>query len=103
MDNTLNYSEAVKQIIVHYAKLRPSHGNIRLDPVFDDTHQRYSLMQTGWDQGRRIRGNIIYITIQNDKVFIEYDGLEHGIINDLVKAGIPEKQIILAYLPEMAA
>ena len=60
-------------------------------------------MQTGWDQGRRIRGNIIYITIQNDKVFIEYDGLEHGIMNELVKAGIPEKQIVLAYLPEKAA
>lgn len=103
MDKALNYSEIVKQVILQYAKLRPSHGDIRLDPVFDESHKRYSLMQTGWDRGRRIRGNILYITMQKDKVFIEYDGIEHGIMDDLIKAGIPEKQIVLSYLDEIAA
>jgi hypothetical protein len=67
MDNLTNnattYREIVKQVIWKYAQLKPSHGEIRLDPVFDETRDRYALMQVGWDRGRRIRGNLIYITI----------------------------------------
>ncbi len=95
--------EIVKSTILRYAQLRPSHGDIRLDPVFDEKNSRYSLMQVGWDRGRRVRGNLIYVTIQESKVYIEYDGVEHGIMDDLIRSGIAESDIVLAYLPEMAS
>ncbi len=95
------YQEIIKQVIMKYARLRPSHGDIRLDVVFDQDRNRYALMQTGWDQGRRVRGNLIYITLQDDKVYIEYDGIEHGITQDLISRGIDEENIILAFQPQM--
>ncbi len=103
--DTENYRTAVKHVIETYAKFRPSHGNIRLDAVFDDTHERYALMQAGWDRGRRVRGNLIYITLQDGKIIVEYDGIEHGITGDLIDQGVDEKDIVLAFLdePEMAA
>ncbi len=100
MDTTATYRNIIKQILLKYAQLRPSHGEIRLDVVFDETRDRYALMQVGWDQGRRIRGNLIYITMQNEKIYIEYDGIEQGITQELIDAGIPEQQIILAFLSE---
>ena len=100
MDTSATYRNIIKQILLKYAQLRPSHGEIRLDVVFDETRDRYALMQVGWDQGRRIRGNLIYITMQNEKIYIEYDGIEQGITQELIQAGIPEQQIILAFLPE---
>lgn len=100
MDTSTTYREIIKQVILQYAKLRPSHGNIRLDPIFDDTHNRYALMQVGWDRGRRVRGNLIYVTLQNSKVYIEYDGMEHGITKDLIAMGISETDIVLAFLSE---
>ncbi len=103
MDNTLNYREIIKQAILRYSRLRPSHGSIRLDPIFDETNDRYVLMQTGWDRGRRVKGNLIYITINEGKVHIEYDGIEHGITDDLMRGGIPEDQIVLSYLSDIAA
>ena len=99
MDTTANYRDIVKQVIFLYAKLRPSHGDIRLDPVFDEIHNRYALMQVGWDKGRRVRGNLIYVTLQDGKVYIEYDGMEHGITQDLIEKGIPQDDIVLAFLP----
>lgn len=42
MDTTTTYREIVKQVILQYAKLRPSHGDIRLDVVLDETHNRYA-------------------------------------------------------------
>jgi XisI protein len=97
MDTILTYRNIIKQLILRYAQLKPSHGNIRLDPVFDETNDRYALMQVGWDKQRRVRGNLIYLTIQNDRVFIEYDGTETGITDELVAAGIPRDNIVLAF------
>ncbi len=99
MDTSATYREIVKQVIFQYAKLRPSHGDIRLDPVFDETRDRYALMQVGWDRGRRVRGNLIYITLEDEKVYIEYDGMECGITKNLIEQGIPENDIVLAFLP----
>ena len=98
--DTNRYREAIKSVIQTYAKFRPSHGNIQLDVIFDETHDRYGLMQVGWDRGRRIRGNLIYITLQNGKVHIEYDGIEHGVTDDLIKRGVAEQDIVLAFLSE---
>ncbi|GET37525.1 XisI protein [Microseira wollei] len=98
MDTTATYRDIVKQVILKYAKLRPSHGDIRLDAVFDETHDRYALMQVGWDRGRRVRGNLIYVTLQDGKVYIEYDGMEHGITQDLIEKGISPDDIVLAFL-----
>lgn len=92
--------EKVKQVISQYARLTPSHGQIRLDTVFDETQDRYALMQTGWNQGCRVRGNLIYITVQNDRIYLEYDGMEQGITQDLLDLGVPSEQIVLAFLPE---
>lgn len=96
--DTKKHRAAIKQVISFYAKFRPSHGDIRLDVVLDDTHDHYALMQVGWDRGRRVRGNLIYITLQNNKVFVEYDGIEHGISDHLLEQGIPEEDIVLTYL-----
>ncbi|WP_321164240.1 element excision factor XisI family protein [Chlorogloeopsis fritschii] len=35
----------------------------------------------------------------NDKIWIQRDGIEDGIANELVKAGIPKSQIVLAFQP----
>ena len=40
-----------------------------------------------------MRGNLIYITLQDGKIQIEYDGMERGITQDLLAAGIDEGAI----------
>ena len=94
------HRRAIKQVLQNYAKFRPSHGDIRLDVLFDETNDRYALMQSGWDRGRRVRGNLIYIVILDGRVVIEYDGIERGISDDLFAAGVAESDIILAFLDE---
>lgn len=87
-------------MILGYAQLKPSHGDIRLDPVFDETRDHYALMQVGWDRGRRVRVNLICVTLKNGKVYIEYDGMERSITENLTSQGIPPSKIILAFLSD---
>jgi hypothetical protein len=100
MDTSTRERDIVKQVIQRYAQFKPSHGDIQLDTVFDDVQNCYALMQVGWDRGRRVRGNLIYVTLSEDKVWVEYEGMEQGITKDLIAAGIPPEQIVLAFLPK---
>jgi hypothetical protein len=61
--DTTSVREVVKEVIQEYAALRLSHGEIRLDSVLDETHDRYALLQVGWDRGRRIRGLLLYLVV----------------------------------------
>jgi XisI protein len=90
----------IKEVLSDYAKLCPSHGQIRLDVVFDKQHDRYALMQTGWSGSKRVRGNLIYLTIVSNQIQIEYDGMEKGITDELIYRGVPIDQIIHAFLVE---
>jgi hypothetical protein len=98
MGTRTTYREIVKDVISKYARLRPSHGAIRLDTVFDEQQDHYALMQSGWDRGMRVRGNLIYVTLRDDKVYIEYDGIERGISEELIRRGISKEKIVLAFL-----
>ncbi|MEM8641530.1 MAG: XisI protein [Cyanobacteria bacterium P01_G01_bin.54] len=100
MDTLPAYRDIVKRVIQRYAQFKPSHGDICLETVFDEQQDRYALMQTGWDRNRRVRGNLIYLTLHDNKVWVEYDGLEQGIIEDLLSGGIPPEHIVLAFLPD---
>jgi hypothetical protein len=101
MDTPKTDRDAVKLVIQKYARFKPSHGDVRLDTVFDEVNDRYALMQVGWDRGQRVRGNLIYVTLGEGKVWIEYDGMEQGITQDLVDAGIPQERIVLAFQADL--
>lgn len=65
--------------------------------VIDETHNHYLLIEIGWYQSRRIYGTLIHIDIIDQKIWIQQDGTETGIANELVNLGISPKQIVLAY------
>jgi hypothetical protein len=54
-------------------------------------------MQASGDRGRRVRGNLIYITLHDGNVVVEYDGIEHGITDDLSTSGWRKKTSCLRF------
>lgn len=70
--------------------------------MLDEKRDRYLLVETGWQNGYRIYGNLIHIEIIDNKLGIEHDGTEDGVAYELMAAGIPEADIVLAFkLPEL--
>jgi len=94
-----SYADILKRIIREYAAVKPSYGDVLVETIFDDAQGHYELMYAGWHGGRRIHGSVIHADIRDGKVWIQHDGTEPGIASDLVEAGIPKDQIVLAFHP----
>lgn len=104
MDKLTHYRTLIKQIILQHAERPPSVGQIETLPVFDDQNNQYFLVDFGWNRLGRVHSVLLHLQIKNNKVWIERDGFEEGIANELMETGIPKEDIVLAfYRPERRA
>src|SRR3989442_528102 len=97
MDSVMPYGEIVKQIIRKYAAFKPAVGEIETETIFDDEHGHYELRQVGWEKWRRIHGCVIHVDIKDGKIWIQHDGIEDGITDELLEAGVSQEDIVLAF------
>ena len=65
--------------------------------VADTTHDHYQLVNVGWVNKRRVYGCILHIDIKGDKVWIQHNGTELFVAEDLVALGIPKDRIVLGF------
>ncbi len=100
MDQIARYRDIVKQVIQNYAKIKVSVGEIEVETIFDEANDHYEMMYVGWQKHRRVHGSVLHIDIRGGKVWIQHDGTEEGVAEELVEAGIPRDHIILAFHPE---
>jgi XisI protein len=65
--------------------------------LFDVEHDHYQLLHVGWRGNKRNFGCILHLDIKAGKIWIQYDGTEVGIANQLVELGVPKQDIVLAF------
>lgn len=99
MDTVTKYAKLIKQIINEYSQCKPAYGEIEVETVFDEERHHYEMIHVGWKNEKRIHGSVIHIDIIQDKIWIQHDGTETGIVKELVSCGIPEDKIVLAFHP----
>lgn len=100
-----NKREIIEKLLSEYVEylrgsnltIQPGTENTNIDLVLDRENNRYLLIETGWLSEQRIYDVLIHLDIINEKIWIQRDGTEEGIAEELVTMGIPKKQIVLAY------
>lgn len=97
MDTVKRYGQILRDIILRHAQYPPSHGDIRTEVIIDEAQGHYELIHAGWSGAYRIHGPVLHLDLRDGKVFIEHDGIEHGVASELVEAGIPKQDIVLAF------
>lgn len=90
----------IETVLTEYAQIPYAFGDIQTEVVFDRNNDRYLLVNVGWENDRRIHGTLVHIDIINSKVWIQRDGTEDGIAEDLEQAGIFKNQIVLGFRPQ---
>lgn len=99
MDTLENYRQIIRTILTEYSQLPYAYGELERQLIIDESANHYLLLTLGWENKQRVHGCLIHIDIINDKVWIQRDGTESGIANELVSAGIPKDKIVLAFQP----
>lgn len=99
MDKLNDYPKLIKRILTEYVELcdRRPNQNIETFLIVDEPNGHYIWMNLGWENGERITGTTVYIRIRDGKFWIEEDWTEEGIATELVRAGIPKEDIVLAF------
>jgi hypothetical protein len=93
---------ALIKILEDYARIPYAHGDIRNEVVRDREGDHYLLMEAGWDNGVRAHGALIHVDIIDGKLWIQHDGTERGVADELVAAGVPRDRIVLGFRPPSA-
>ncbi|QLE55104.1 XisI protein [Nostoc sp. TCL26-01] len=65
--------------------------------ILDDQRDQYLWLRCGWDSKRRVQHIILYLQIQNGKIWVEEDNTNLEIVDALLAAGIPKTDIILGF------
>ncbi len=99
MEKLIKYRQIIQDVLIPYTEIPYSHGELICKPIFDEERNSYLLMTLGWDRKARVHGCLIHLDIINDKVWVQRDETEDGVTLELVAAGIPSSDIVLAFHP----
>jgi hypothetical protein len=97
MDKLEKYRRIVEQVLTEYSSIPYAYGEIESRTMFDREKDAYLLYIVGWDKSGRVHGIHSHLDIINGKIWIQRDGTEDGLADDLERAGVPKSDIVLAW------
>ena len=99
MDKLTRYRQIVRQVIEEYASYKVSHGQIETQAIIDLERDHFVVMDVGWHGRTRVHHPVIRLDIHDGKVWLQYDLTNRPVADELVAAGIPKEDIVLAFHP----
>jgi hypothetical protein len=99
MDNLEFYRQTIETALRKYAEIPCVYGEIEQHLIIDSDRNHFMLFDVGWQQKQRVHGCITHVQIIDGKIWIQRDGLEDGVTDELVEAGIPKDKIVLGFQP----
>lgn len=96
MDRISAYRGIVEQVLRDHPAHPPGRG-LETRLIVDREQDDYLLLDVGWGETGRVHCVFAHIRLQAGKVWIEKDGTEKGFAVELVEAGIPRDDIVLAF------
>jgi hypothetical protein len=94
----INYPKLVQTILEGHS-IHHSNNDTEVQLIFDTKRDHYQVVHLGWEEEgmRRVYGCIIHVDIKDGKIWIQRDGTEIGVANELLEAGVPSSDIVLGF------
>lgn len=101
MDRLKRHTSIVKELIHQVSKLgKRENDPIQSIVIEDDKKGHYLIFTDGWRGERRVYGPYLHLEVRKDgKVWLHNDGTDMEIALMLVKKGISQSDIVLAFHP----
>ena len=95
--NKTHLKQGIIRVLQDYVEFLGDDPESDLQLIIDENKDHYLLVEVGWHKNQRIYGSLIHLDLINEKIWIQLDGTEEGVANELVKQGISTQQIVLAF------
>ncbi len=82
-----------------YAAIDGGVGEVSTYPMIDPQGHHYIAMQSGWVNGHRVHGAFLHMDVIDGKVWIQFNGTDQLIADELEAAGVPKEDIVLGAQP----
>jgi hypothetical protein len=102
MEKLNTFQQAILQVYEEYAAyLRGSNeSSIDYQLIIDSKNKHFQLIAIGWKEIHRIFYVIFQSDLIRDKIWIQADNTEEGLVALLEAKGVSKQDIVLAYFPE---
>ena len=97
MADVTHYRQLVQELLEQYSNIRSHNEDVDAEAIFDEKRDRYQVVHVGWSNKHRVYGCILHLDIKDGKIWIQHDGTEGGIANELVEHGVPRQDIVLGF------
>jgi len=94
------YRKYIQQLLTERAQRAANQQRAEeyeVQTLFDTERDHYQLLYVGWRGNKREFGCLLYLDVKHGKIWIQHDGTEVGIANQLVELGVPKQDIVLAF------
>jgi XisI protein len=97
MANLATYQEAVQSLLSDISSQSVSDTGIESQTLFDTVRDHYQVVHVGWHNHHRVYGCVLHIDIKDGKVWVQHNGTERAIADDLMERGVPAQDIVLGF------
>lgn len=99
MDKVAVYRQYIQQLMqARASRSMKSSKEVEAQTIFDVERDHYQLVYVGWKRNNiRDYGCLLHLDIKDGKIWIQYDGTEYSVANELIDLGVPKQDIVLAY------
>ena len=97
MDKLNGYRRAVQSVLERYANLSLEDPTVETELIYDNTRDHYQLVHVGWQNERRIYGCVLHFDIKGEKIWIQHNGTENDVAEELVDLGVAKSDIVIGF------
>lgn len=91
------YRANIQKVLTNICQLSSSDKEVETQTVFDTERDHYQLVNVGWPNNRRVYGCVLHLDIKDGKIWIQHNGTELNIADELVALGVPKHDIVLGF------
>jgi hypothetical protein len=101
MERIEEYRNCIRQLLTNKLNLEQSDSNAEIEcqMIFDTEHDRYLLLDIGWEGLKRIYNCFIHLDIKDGKIWIQRNMTEADLANELIEMGVAKEDIVLGLHP----
>jgi hypothetical protein len=101
MDKVEKYRQTLRQELDKYASRKPVNmPEATRQLIVSGDENQFVLFSIGWHGTRHIHQCLIHVQIKEGKIWVHHDLTDPGLLERLAERGIPEEDLILAFVPE---